>query len=57
MSNVSEVAFFEFTFDFFPENNGKVSDEQGERFHQETLSSCMEWVDDGRLLLDAQQGK
>ena len=33
-----EIHFLESHFDFFPENLGEVSDEHGERFHQDIMT-------------------
>ena len=35
MQNVIKGALFTFTFEFFRENLGQVSEEHGERFHQD----------------------
>jgi hypothetical protein len=35
MLNELKNSFFEFVLGFFPENLGAVSEEQGERFHQD----------------------
>jgi hypothetical protein len=34
-----KIHFLETRLDFFPENLGKVSDEHGERFHQDILAT------------------
>jgi len=33
-----KIQFLESNLDFFPENLGEVSDEHGERFHQDTMA-------------------
>ena len=52
-----KLHFLNSHLDYFPENLGAVSEEQGERFHQdingEKVSRSMGYKYDGRLLLDA----
>jgi hypothetical protein len=55
-----KVHFLNAHLDYFPENLGAVSEEQGERFHQDkgdgnTIPGNMECQHDGRLLLVAAQ--
>jgi len=52
-----KVHFLHSHLDYFPENLGDVSEEQGERFHQdikemEKIPGKMERLNDARLLLD-----
>ncbi|GBL94200.1 hypothetical protein AVEN_163521-1 [Araneus ventricosus] len=50
-----KVHFLDSHLDYFPENLGAVSEEQGERFHQDIkeMERKIECQHDSRLLLDA----
>ncbi len=56
-----KIHFLHSHLDFFPKHLGAVSDEQGERFHQDiqgngkSLPRFLKWKYDGRLLLDVVQ--
>jgi len=55
-----KIHFLESHLDFFPENLGKVSDENGERFHQDILAMEKQyqgkWTSNvGRLLLHTEE--
>ena len=57
-----KIQFLESHLDFFPENLGEVSNEHGERFHQDIMTTeerfsrqlDVKYV--GRLLLDTEEG-
>jgi hypothetical protein len=57
-----KVHFLDSHLDYFPTNFGAVSEEQGERFHQDIkemekkVSGKVEREHDGRLLLDVAMG-